>query len=126
MSRPSQHRLAGYQKGLWAERWAQAKLRLKAYAVLTQRYKTPMGEIDVIARRGKTIVCVEVKARATVQAALEAVSPHQQHRIAQAASHFIAYYPEYGNHTIRFDVMCVIPRSYWFPRIIHLQDAWRP
>lgn len=125
MARPSHHHLAGYQKGVWAERWAQAKLRLKAYAVLTQRYKTPVGEIDVIARRGNTIVCVEVKARATVDAALEAVSPYQQRRIAQAASQFIAQYPEYAHHTLRFDVMCVVPRPYWFPRIIHLQDAWR-
>lgn len=125
-NKPAQTRLARYQKGIRAERWAQAKLRLSAYAVLTQRYKTPVGEIDLIARRGKTLVCVEVKARATAQAALYAVSPHQQRRIAQAASHFIAQYPQYAHHTLRFDVICVIPRPHWLPQIIHLKDAWRP
>lgn len=125
-NKPAQTRLARYKKGIRAERWAQAKLRLSAYGVLTQRYKTPFGEIDVVARRGKTLVYVEVKARANVQAALSAVSSQQQHRIVQAAQHFIAQYPEYAHHTMRFDVMCVVPRPFWLPRIIHVQDAWRP
>ncbi len=125
-NKPAQTRLARYKKGIRAERWARAKLRLSAYGVLTQRYKTPFGEIDVVARRGKTLVYVEVKARASAHAAFSAVSSQQQHRIVKAAHHFIAHYPEYANHTMRFDVICVVPRPYWFPRIIHVQDAWRP
>lgn len=125
-NKPDQTRLARYKKGIRAERWAQAKLRLSAYGVLTQRYKTPFGEIDVVARRGKTLVYVEVKARASAHLALSAVSSQQQRRIVQAAQHFIAQYPEYAHHTMRFDVMCVVPRPFWLPHIIHVQDAWRP
>lgn len=123
---PDPQRRVRYQKGIRAERWAQAKLRLNAFSILTQRYKTPRGEVDIIARRGKMLVFIEVKARLTVQAGIEAVSIHQQTRIVQAAHAFIAHYPEYAHHTMRFDVICVVPRPYWIPKIIHLKDAWRP
>ncbi len=41
-------------------------LRLRGYRVLARRYKVPVGEVDIVARRGRTLVFVEVKARATV------------------------------------------------------------
>jgi putative endonuclease len=73
-----------YQTGLAAQRICRLALRLKFYRILATRYKTPVGEIDIIAARGHTVVAVEVKARATREAAIESISPEQQSRIARA------------------------------------------
>ena len=61
-------RRAGYARGLVAEGIAAWLLRLKGYRVLATRYRTPLGEIDIVARRGKVLAFVEVKARPTVEA----------------------------------------------------------
>jgi putative endonuclease len=114
---PDPQRRARYKKGIRAERWAQAKLRLNAFSILTQRYKTPRGEVDIIARRGKMLVFTEVKARLTAQAGIEAVSAHQQTRIVQAAHAFIAHYPEYAHHTMRFDVIASSHAPIGSPRL---------
>ena len=66
-------RRAGYARGLVAEGIAAWVLRLKGYRVLATRYRTPLGEIDIVARRGKVLAFVEVKARPTVEAGLEAI-----------------------------------------------------
>jgi putative endonuclease len=110
-----------------AERWgrkAEARaalwLRLKGYRILATRFKTPMGEIDLIARRGGCIAFVEIKARETLQAGLEAVSPHARQRIARAAEAFLAQRNLQSADT-RFDVIVMRPGH--LPH--HLMDAWR-
>ena len=114
-----------YQRGLWAEKWAALYLRLKGYRILKTRYKTPVGEIDLIAVKKKTLVFVEVKARAHIDDALHAVNMRAQRRIQKASGHFVIYHPEYTAYDMRFDVIAFakgIVGGYW-PR--HLDNAWQ-
>jgi putative endonuclease len=110
-----------YRSGLDAERKCRWALRLKFYRILAERYKTPAGEIDIIAARGNTVVAVEVKARATQEAAMEAVSTRQQSRIAKALQYFLMRSSKYAKADLRFDVMLSMPGRW--PR--HIENAWR-
>jgi putative endonuclease len=112
-----------------AERWgrraealATVWLRLKGYRIIARRFKTPIGEIDIIARRGNRLSLVEVKARARLTEAHSAITPHQRGRIFRAAEFFLQRYPRYATMTLRFDAILVAPGR--LPR--HLTDAWRP
>ncbi|MFA4995077.1 MAG: YraN family protein [Bdellovibrionales bacterium] len=109
-----------YKTGLAAERMCRLALRLKFYRILAQRYKTPVGEIDIVAARGNTVVAIEVKARATRDAAVESIFPQQQARIANALQHFIMCAPRYANANLRFDVMLATP--WHWP--VHIKNAW--
>ena len=102
-----------YQTGLWAERLALCLLMLKMYSILGTRVKTA-------ARRGRTLIIVEVKARRSKAAAAEALRPRQQVRLARAAEILLAR--TQTARTVRFDVVEITP--YTFPR--HRKDAWRP
>lgn len=112
--------------GRWAEVLCIIRLRLTGWRILSQRRAglrgTGVGEIDIIARRGRVLAFIEVKARPTRDAGLEAVTSHQQQRIARAARHFLAGRADLGTLDARFDVMVVGPG--WIP--YHLADAWRP
>lgn len=114
-------REAAYRRGVQQELLAAWWLRLKGYRILAHRYRTPLGEIDLIARRGKALAFVEIKARATPEAALQAIAPHQQARIRQAAHMFLQQYPALGGLEMRFDAILACPRR--LPR--HVKDAWR-
>lgn len=118
----SHKRSLAWARGRNAERFAAWFLRIRGYRVLAERYKTPLGEIDLIARRGRTLVFVEVKARATLTAGLEAITPRQQNRIKAAAGVFLAK----GNSQVpcRFDAVVVIPGRFGLPHIVHRQNAW--
>lgn len=96
-------------------------LRLQGYRILARNYRTPVGEIDILARRGDTLAVVEVKARASLTAAGEALSARQRRRIARAAACYVAARPASAALGLRFDVMLVAP---WRPPR-HLVDAWR-
>jgi len=108
--------------GRWAETMALWSLRLKGYRILARDFRTPVGEIDILARRGRTLIAIEVKARADLTTASEALLPRQRRRIERALVHFLAHRPELSRMALRFDVMLVTPRR--LPR--HLADAWRP
>jgi putative endonuclease len=110
-----------YRSGLIAESIAAIFLVCKGYRILARRYKTPVGEVDLVARRGKTIVFVEVKARANPTAALESITPRMKNRIARAALHFIASNPRYAPFGMRFDVIALTPPF----RLRHLDNAWQ-
>ena len=107
------------KKGRMAERLCSTLLRLKGYKILKRRYKTKVGEIDIIAQRGKMLIFVEVKTRLTLLSALESISLNQRRRIEKAAQFFLQFYQNYSGYDLRFDVMLVAP---W--RIKHLKDAW--
>lgn len=96
-------------------------LRLKGFRILATRYRAPVGEIDLVARRGRLIVAVEVKSRSSLADAAFAIDPRQQARISRAAEHFLAANPRYSNHQIRFDAILDAPGR--LPR--HIPDAWR-
>lgn len=110
-----------YKKGLWAETLAAWVLRVKGYRILEMRYKTPVGEIDLIAQRGRTIAFIEVKARSTNTAAAEAITPKNQSRVARAAQYYTSHNPHLSDFTLRFDAILV--GNGQFPR--HIKDAWQ-
>jgi putative endonuclease len=109
------------RRGRWAESLCLWTLRLKGYRILARDYRVRVGEIDILARRGRVLAAVEVKARATETLAQEAVTPRQRRRILRAATHFLTGRPDLQHLTLRFDVMLVLPGR--LPR--HLRDAWR-
>lgn len=107
--------------GRLAEAVAAWSLRLRGYRILARRYATPVGEIDLIARRGDLLVFVEVKHRAGPGTALEALRPRQQRRIARAAAFFLRDRPQLAGCALRFDLLATAP---WrLPR--HVPDVWR-
>jgi putative endonuclease len=108
--------------GRRAEIWAAVALRLKGYQILRRNYRVPVGEIDLIVRRGKTLAFIEVKYRAQVRAAQAAVGVTQWQRIERAASTFVGTHPRLQDKLWRFDVMACAPRTW--PK--HIEDAWRP
>jgi len=110
----------GYQKGLWAERRAAWYLRLKGYSILATRHKTRLGEIDVVARRGKTIVFAEVKQRRSMTAAKEAIHAENQGRVRRAAELYLQKHPRYTGYNVRFDAIVFAPRCW--PQ--HIQNAF--
>lgn len=112
-------RRKAYQKGRIAERFAELFLRCKGYQCLVRRYQTPFGEIDLIMRKGQTLIGVEVKARATPDAALESLSRAQQRRIAKALELFQARHPAFTQDTLRFDFVLLAGM-----RLSHLKSAW--
>lgn len=96
-----------YRYGLKAELKALLFLLGKGYFPIARRYKTPVGEIDLICRRGSSVIFVECKARRTLDEALEALRPQQIARIRQAATYFLAAKPSYNSMTLRFDLLAV-------------------
>jgi putative endonuclease len=112
---------AARRRGARAERLAVWLLRLKGYAILARDLRLPGGEIDIVARRGRVLVFVEVKARADIAAAAEALRRRQRARIVRAAAAFLARRPDLAGHDARFDAILfgrLLPR--------HVADAWRP
>jgi putative endonuclease len=97
-------------------------LRLRGYRILGRRVRTPRGELDIVARRGRTVAFIEVKARSSIPVAAEAVSPRQRRRIEQAARWFVAARPHLADSSLRFDAMFVVPGR--LP--VHVTNAWQP
>ncbi|MEQ8824592.1 MAG: YraN family protein [Filomicrobium sp.] len=108
-----------YKSGLAAERTAAIWLFLKGYVVLGARVRTPAGEIDLIATRGKRIAFVEVKRRRTLELAEASVTAKQRQRTRHAADLWLAKHPRYQEHTIGFDLIFLLP--WHLP--IHLPNA---
>jgi putative endonuclease len=102
-------RTAAFRLGVSAESRAALFLAAKGYRALARRWKTPVGEIDLVMRRGELIVFVEVKARAKLDAAAEAVLPRQKKRIVAAAEAWLAAHPEHAGYDMRFDAVLVAP-----------------
>jgi len=113
-------RRAAFRFGLSAEARAAVLLLLKGFRIVARRWRGPIGEIDIVARRGRLLAFVEVKARDTLDDAAEAVGPEQQRRIALAAAAWLASHPQDRERDIRFDVVLIAPR-HW-PR--HLRAAF--
>ncbi len=114
-------RRAAYRRGHAGERLAAFRLMLGGYRILARRYRTKVGEIDLIARRGGVVAFVEVKRRGDLAGGLEAVTPQARQRIRRAAELYVRRNAALAELTLRFDVMVVTPWSW--PR--HIVDAWR-
>ncbi len=107
------------KRGRRGELLAAALLVCKGYRILGRRVKTRAGEIDLIARSPRGVVCfVEVKARPDLGLATEAIGSRQRARIVRAAELYLA-----GKRSeMRFDVITIVPGR--LPQ--HFKDAWRP
>jgi putative endonuclease len=116
----SPERIAAFGLGLSAESRAAAWLIAHGYRILARRWKCPLGEIDIVAARRYTLIFVEVKARATLDDAAEAVSERQKQRIARAAEIWLAGNPMPAIREMRFDAILVAPGK--LPR--HIQSAF--
>lgn len=121
-SEPRAKRLAAYRRGRAGETRALWWLRLKGYRLVARGERTPVGELDLVMRRGRILAFVEVKARPDLGQAAVAIAPRQQERIARAAGAFLQRRPELGGLQVRFDAVLIAPGR--LPR--HLVDAWRP
>jgi putative endonuclease len=113
-------RVAAFRTGVSAEGRAAAFLMAKGYRILMKRFRTPYGEIDIVARRRNLVVFVEVKARASLDEAAYAVTARQQARIIAAAQAWLVAHPEHAEFDLRFDAMLIAPRR--LPR--HLLAAF--
>ena len=121
---PSHERVAAFRLGLSAESRAAMLLIAKAYRIVARRWKTPFGEIDIVARRRRDLVFVEVKARENLDDAAEAVTERSKRRIVAAAELWLAHHPNDAQCFIRFDVILVAPGK--MPRhIVNAFDASR-
>jgi len=117
---PRPERQVAFALGLSAESRAAAYLIAKGYRIVARRFRSPVGEIDIVARRRGTLIFVEVKARERLDDAAEAVIVRQQRRIVAAAEAWLASHPDDMNCDMRFDVMLVAPKS--LPR--HIEAAF--
>src|SRR4051812_17613319 len=106
---PDPKRVAAFRQGISAESKAAAMLLMKGHRILARRFRSPVGEIDIVARRRGTLVFVEVKTRASYDEAVEAISPAQQRRIVAGAEFWLASHPKDGQGDIRFDVVIITP-----------------
>ena len=102
-------RSAAFRLGVSAEGRAAWFLAAKGDRKLAQRWKSPVGEIDLVVKRGQLIAFVEVKARAQLDATAEAVLPRQRRRIIAAAEAWLAAHPEHAGYDMRFDAVLVAP-----------------
>jgi putative endonuclease len=107
---PRPERQVAFRLGLSAESRAAAFLIAKGFRILARRWKSPLGEIDIVARRRQLLIFVEVKARAQLDDAAWSVTDRQQARIAAAAEIWLAGHPDESIRDIRFDAMLVAPR----------------
>lgn len=109
------------RSGRRGEVWAAVVLMLKGYRILGFRLKTPAAEIDLLAIRGRTLAVVEVKRRADLLAALEAVSFDQRERLRRAGAAIAGQRPALMGAAVRLDLMALAPGR--LP--MHIPDAWK-
>jgi putative endonuclease len=106
---PRPERVAAFRVGISAESRAAAYLIAKGYRIVARRFRTPVGEIDIVARRRKVLVFVEVKARNKLDDAAEAVTDRSKLRIVAAAEYWLSQHPDDVMSEMRFDAVLVAP-----------------
>ncbi|HWB45313.1 MAG TPA: YraN family protein [Hyphomicrobiaceae bacterium] len=121
---PSPARVERYRRGRIAEIVAAAFLLAKGYRILARRWRSPYGEIDLIARRGRRLAFVEVKRRPTQADAQAAITPRQSRRYARAAEFWISRHPAFAEHERALDIILVSPLRVPLHIEHGLQLAW--
>src|SRR6476660_3156324 len=106
---PRPERQVAFRLGISAESRAAALLIAKGFRILARRFRSPVGEIDIVARRRHLLVFVEVKARERLDDAAWSVTERQRARIIAAAEAWLADHPDPSIQDIRFDAMLVAP-----------------
>jgi putative endonuclease len=121
MADEASRRYGAYRRGHRGEWLAALALMLKGYRIVARRYRTRLGEIDLIARRGDLVAIVEVKARPTLAEAMDAIGGYSEQRIESAADLWLIRQPDHARLSMRFDMVAVLP---WrWP--VHVEDAFR-
>ena len=105
MTRAQQARLT-YKKGIWGEYAACFFLMCKGYRIKKRRFKTKVGEIDIIAERGGTVCFVEVKHYHSFERGIYAITPKQQQRLHRAAEWYQTKY--HITAPLRFDAIILV------------------
>jgi len=112
-----------YRRGKWAEYYAALYLFIKGYGILKMRYKTKVGEVDIVARRGKTICFVEVKYRENYSDAVDSISAKSQSRIRRAGQHYLFEHDRESNNVdyqLRCDAIIITKNLF----IRHIENAF--
>ena len=112
MTDPRAKRLRAYRRGHRGEWLAALAVMLKGFRIIARRYRTKLGEIDLIARRGDLVLIIEVKVRATLIEAMDAIARQSERRIEAAADLWLSRQPDYGRLSVRFDMVAVLPRRW--------------
>ncbi len=117
--------LNAYITGRLAEQKACSFLQKKGYKLVARNIRSKRGiganEIDLIMKKGKTLVFVEVKKRASLSDGAYAITPTAQKRIYRAAEIFLARHPEFSDYFCRFDAVLICDAK----DPVHVTDAWR-
>ena len=113
-------RQAAEKRGRGGERIAAMWLRLFGWRILARRARVHGGEVDIVARRGRTLAFIEVKARSSDEAAGFALDHYRLRRVAVAAEMLAPRFMRSGDD-LRIDAIFVVPGR--LPR--HLPDVWR-
>jgi putative endonuclease len=111
MARDFASRQRAEQRGHKGETMAVWWLRLKGYRIIARRFKTKLGEVDIIARRRDVVAMVEVKARATLLEAMDAVDHSTMRRIEAAGDLWLAKQRDHARLNIRYDLIAILPRK---------------
>jgi len=114
------NRHAAEQRGRFAETLACWFLRLHGWHILARRARVRGGEVDIVARRGKVVAFVEVKARASEEAAAMAIDEWRLRRVVVAAERLAARYMRHGDD-VRIDAIFIVP----FRWPTHLANIWQ-
>ena len=117
IARGTQARLSGRRSEVWAAVWLMAR----GYRILGFRLKTPQAEIDLLAKKGDVLAVVEVKSRAGIETALEAVGFDQLDRLRRAGAMLAARRPALAHCAVRLDLLALAPGK--LP--MHIPDAWK-
>ena len=121
-------KVTAHKKGVIAEKLAALYLMGKGYRILETRFKSPHGEIDLIAKHKDTLVFIEVKAHETEDEALYAVTDRAKTRITNAAYYYLASQNLSLDQNMRFDVVAIVkgtkPLSHVGIQVKHLDNAW--
>jgi putative endonuclease len=115
----AQERRLHYRRGHLSEWVAAGYLAAKGYRILARRWKSPGGEIDLIAARGNRLAFVEVKYRPTLAEAEASITVRQRSRVRRGASLWLARHPAYRAHRIGFDLLFLIRRRW----PVHIEDG---
>jgi putative endonuclease len=118
---PSRGHQQARARGVRAEILCAWWLRLHGYRILGRNLRTPVGEVDILARRRGILAVIEVKRRASLDRAAFSLEAGQRRRLMRAAGYLLATVPQARGLTLRFDAMLVAP---WrLP--MHIAGAWR-
>lgn len=117
----SQKGREAYYFGYFSEWIAVIYLIFKGYRIVGRNFKNPLGEIDIIAKKGDTLIAIEVKSRHDKNSQIgDVVTERQRKRIINGMRWFLSSNPKFTNFAVRFDVVLVKPFS--FPD--HLVNAY--